>query len=172
MVRSYLELDPSMSGYSVPPQAYTRDTLVKAIDWIAHQPDEMRTQATTADALVALYLQSKRRNGCHSHSMSYPVSGENFTEDLKNLAKDLEQFSPTVQSPPNRHASFDPAPQAQRNEPRTNSAQPQHPHQWNVDDRSWAQARNLKERLNLSSESEALRMMIALGAERLDGLIS
>lgn len=149
-----------MTGYSAPPQAYTRDTLVKAIDWIAHQPDSIRSQATNADSLVALYLQSKRRNG-NSTSMSYPVSGEAFTEDLKNLARDLEQFSapnaaPTRAEPPPQPAQR-PAPVA---------------HQWNVDAKSWAQAQALKERLNLSSESEALRMMIALGAERLTSLLS
>lgn len=142
-----------MTGISAPPQAYTRDTLVKAIDWIAHQPDSLRSQATNADSLVALYLQAKRRNG---GSMGYPVSGEAFTEDLKNLAKDLEQFS-APNAPTTR---VEPPPQAQRNSP-----------QWNVDPKSWAQAQALKERLNLSSESEALRMMIALGAERLAGLL-
>lgn len=92
--------------------------------------------------------------------MSYPVSGEAFTEDLKSLAKDLEQFSsPNV--PPTR---AEPAPQAQRP---TSAAQ-----QWNVDPKSWSQAQALKERLNLSSETEALRMMIALGAERLASLLS
>ena len=79
-----------MTGYGAPPQAYTRDTLVKAIDWIAEQPEHLRSQATNADALVALYLQFKRRSKA---SDTHPVSGEAFTQDLKNLAKNLEQFS-------------------------------------------------------------------------------
>lgn len=150
-----------MSGLNAPPQAYTRDTLVKAIDWIAHQSDAIRGQATNADSLVALYLQSKRRNGASSSS-SYPVSGEAFTEDLKSLAKDLEKFSTPQQAPPTqKNVSFEPSPKAQGN------AQ-----SWHVDSRSWTQAKALKERLNLSSEGEALRMMIALGAEKLNGLLS
>jgi hypothetical protein len=156
-----------MTGYgSVPPQAYTRDTLVKAIDWVAHQPESLRAQATNADTLVALYLQSKRR-GTPS---TYPVSGESFTEDLKSLAKDLEQFStpasaPPVSSPLSTREHVPPPPRASFTEPAPLA-------QWNVDSKSWTQARQLKERLNLSSESEALRMMIALGAERLSALLS
>lgn len=165
-----------MTGYTAPPQAYTRDTLVKAIDWIAHQPEALRMQATGADTLVALYLQSKRRNG----KGNYPVSGEAFTEDLKSLAKDLEQFSasdnrpsstPPPTSAPVRSSSFEsPPPAAQRgNHPALQS--PSASFNWAVDPQSWSQAKALKERLNLSSETEALRMMIALGSERLGELL-
>ncbi len=177
-----------MTGYSAPPQAYTRDTLVKAIDWIAHQPESLRSQATNADTLVGLYLQTKRRNGGSVAMSGYPVSGEAFTEDLKSLARDLEQFSapsPTPQPPPPQaapqmpppaaaHPAAPPAPPVQAPVSHHASPTPSAPRtpQWSVDPKSWAQAQMIKERLNLSSESEAIRMMIALGAERLNGLIS
>lgn len=42
---------------------------------------------------------------------------------------------------------------------------------WTVDPRSLQIARQLQETLNLSSEGEALRMLVSLGAERLRGLL-
>ncbi|NCN95677.1 MAG: hypothetical protein GW917_03050 [Bdellovibrionales bacterium] len=190
-----------MNGYGAPPQAYTRDTLVKAIDWIAEQPENMRAQATNADALVSLYLQHKRRN---KGMDSYPVSGEAFTQDLKTLAKDLEQFSaPQAEPTPSSSSNTAPSSASQTSGFDSNSTQrasapkttPPQQHQttsaagptpkdrrppieqsftaaqWAVDPRSWAQAIALQKRLNLSSEAEALRMMIALGHEQLSKLL-
>lgn len=176
---------------TMPPQAYTRDTLVKAIDWISSQPDHLRAQAKTAESLVALYLQAKRRPN-DWNTDSNPVSGETFKEDLKSLARDLEQFTgaqvsapqpqqvapPTGYSYPSASSSYSPPQHTQMSKPTVETPQPPASTfaappamQWTVDEISFKRAQTLKERLNLSSESEALRMMIALGFEKLQALL-
>lgn len=189
-----------MMKNTMPPQAYTRDTLVKAIDWVSNQPESMRTQAKTADALVALYLQSKRRtqewsgNGV-DYGSDFPVSGEAFKEDLRSLARDMEQFTvpPTQQSLLHQHqqmhqAAHQPSLQPQRPLPESPPQQvpamspqnsvntslkttPSSDFQWTVDPLSLKRARALQQRLNLSSESEALRMMLSLGFEHFQNLL-
>jgi hypothetical protein len=89
----------------IPPQAYTRDVLVKAIEWIGTQPSTVREKATSADLLVSFYMQACRRA---SANMEAPVSQENFKTDLKNLAQGLKAFEDPAPpaSTPNRFASY------------------------------------------------------------------
>lgn len=186
---------------NIPPQAYTRDTLVKAIEWIQSQSPAVRERATSADLVVSHYLQARRRAAFESDA---PVSTEVFKSDLKHLAEDLKQFeSPT--SPhtqvPNRSPSFE-LPQELQVQPASwqkpappppaapmveevhthvappASAAPAHPappvarpaapqpSHWPMDARTLAAAREVQHRLNLSSEVEALRLLVTLGAER------
>ncbi len=211
---------------NLPPQAYTRDTLVKAIEWLHTQPQAVRERATSADLLVNVYLQARRRAAVQ---MEAPVSGETFKTELKHLAEDLRQFEGPDAPPPQagrshssgpsfevhqghaqplhaaveplfKHAPMEaqaaphvappvhhvpppvhltPQPQHQVNhsyhhqpqahaqphvQPQTH-AQPK-PATWHVDARSLAAAREIQQRFNLSSEGEALRMLITLGQER------
>ncbi len=197
---------------NLPPQAYTRDTLVKAIEWLHTQPQAVRERATSADLLVNIYLQARRRAAVQ---MEAPVSGETFKTDLKHLAEDLKQFEEPSAPPPqagrspssgpyDSHASVEPLfksqPMAEPIVMQMQQAQahtqvhvhhhtpppPSHPHAhppyhspapthapaapkghtWQVDARSLAAARELQQRFNLSSEGEALRMLITLGQER------
>lgn len=154
---------------NVPPQAYTRDTLVKAIEWLSGQPSSVREKATNADLVVSFYLQASRRKA--AFQMEAPVSGETFKADLKHLAEDLKQFEDPSVPPPvvqlfsqNPEPIFKPEPIPQplvsRSEP------PVKPASWPVDNRSLAAARELQQRLNLSSEAEALRMLLVMGIER------
>lgn len=158
--------------HNLPPQAYTRDVLVKAIDWLATQPPATRERAMSADALVGLYLQARRRN---SDWQEAPVSGENFKSDLKHLAQDLKQFDeppPQNSSPGLGHGVQEPIPfPPQVSEPVRQQQVPVPPPQpktplWNIDSRSLAAAREIQYRLNLSSDSEAIRFLITLGLER------
>lgn len=50
-----------MAMNNLPPQAYTRDTLAAAYEWLKNQPISIREMATNADSLVSLFLQSRRR---------------------------------------------------------------------------------------------------------------
>lgn len=171
---------------NLPPQAYTRDTLVKAIEWLSCQPSSVRERANSADLVVSYYLQACRKAAVANEA---PVSGENFKTDLKHLAQDLKQFEessappqmgrlsahlPVEEPPPLRieplrrlaetfpppEPIFKPEPLPPRIE-----AAPK-PLAWPVDARSTHAARELHQRLNLSSEMEALRMLVTLGAER------
>lgn len=153
---------------NVPPQAYTRDTLVKAIEWLSGQPSSVREKATSADLVVSFYLQASRRKA--AFQMEAPVSGETFKADLKHLAEDLKQFEepsvppPVVQLFSQPEPIFKPEPIPQSHVPR--SEPPVKPASWPVDNRSLAAARELQQRLNLSSEMEALRMLLVMGIER------
>jgi len=194
---------------TIPPQAYTRDVLVKAIEWMQTQPPAIREKATSADLLVSFYMNACRRNGgpapggrIDSGYLEAPVSQENFKADLKHLAEGLKQFEDPVAPPPHQPGRFPSygVPEAhQRVEPLftpdfhdepihhqpappppvyhpppytppayTSPPRPQQAQgvQWSVDARSLAAARDLQQRMNLSSEGEALRMLIALGSQR------
>ncbi len=142
---------------SMPPQAYTRDTLVKAIDWIARQPLSVKERANSADLTVSLYLQACRRTDLHLDS---PVSGETFREDLKHLAQDLKQFEEPFAPPPTFETPL------RREPPAAPVAQPPKAFTWQPDARTLAQAREVQQRLNLGSEAEAMRLLITLGGER------
>jgi hypothetical protein len=43
----------------LPPQAYTKETLVKAYAWLQTQSEHIKELATTPDVLVSLYLKAK-----------------------------------------------------------------------------------------------------------------
>lgn len=199
----------------IPPQAYTRDTLVKAIEWLSSQPSDVRARATSADLIVSHYLQARRQHAASAYEHA-PISQESFKSDLRHLAQDLKQFEeppapsqPAPQVTPSRAPSYV-RPEAEeqletivshhrqdnlfRHEltrqeriERTPEPQVRAPEgqvrvtettttvkglAWNVDQRSLAIARQLQETLNLSSEGEALRMLVTLGAERVKGLIA
>jgi hypothetical protein len=162
---------------SVPPQAYTRETLVKAIEWVQGQPPSVRERATSADLVVSHYLQARRR----SAEAEAPVSGEAFKADLKHLAEDLKQFE--IPSPPHtqpsRSPSYEFTPPPEEMPAATFAAPPPPPRvapapapqapttvHWPVDARTLGAAREIMQRLNLSSEVEALRLLVTLGAER------
>src|SRR6476646_5452101 len=85
------------------PQAYTKETLAKAFDWLQHQPAHIAQAATTPDNLVAIYLKAQRHGGAASISATAaaetsndaPVSSKRFIDDLKSLRKDLANFEET-----------------------------------------------------------------------------
>lgn len=166
---------------NLPPQAYTRDTLVKAIEWLSLQPQAVRERATSADLIVSYYLQARRRMS--AAQMEAPVSGENFKQDLKHLAEDLKKFeepsAPPHQAQPSRalsHGQFswsEPPPITHgHHAPPPRSAPAPAPQVetrgqvWNIDARSLAAAREVQLRLNLSNEGEAIRLLVTFGYER------
>lgn len=199
-----------MNRRSLPPQAYTRDTLAKAFEWLKTQPEGFKSIATDADSLVTLYLQSRR-----SQQKQAPKSARDFKNDLKNLAEGLKSFDdpePTVSQPAastTASASFT-APVIPDVEPLLDLTQPvetaasSQPVQQPVlssqtvqpepvvstftapqkpapkvkptvskntslelDAQSQMSLEEAKKRLNLSQDSEALRMLLVLGIERL-----
>ena len=89
----------------LPPQAFTRETLSKAYDWLGTQPDSVKALAKDANTLVSLYTTHllRAQDGFASNvdpeeaknilKNTAPVSGEHFKSELKNLAQGLEEFS-------------------------------------------------------------------------------
>ncbi len=75
---------------NLPPQAYTRETLVEAFNWLQTQSADLRKQAQSPDDLVSLYMRAKRFG--NDLEKEAPVSSRNFKSDLKNLARGLQNF--------------------------------------------------------------------------------
>lgn len=73
-----------MMNNKLPPQAYTRETLAEAFEWLKKQPQQVQAKAQNPDLLVSLYLHACRRG--------QTPSSINFKNDLKYLAKNLEDF--------------------------------------------------------------------------------
>jgi hypothetical protein len=181
-MQAYLGFSVMAQITNLPPQAYTRDTLVKAIDWVNTQSPAVRERANSADLVVSYYLQARRRTD--AQQMEAPISGEAFKADLKHLAQDLKKFeepAPPQPAPTTLNRSFSPS----RTEemiyqpaqapafapaPPPSQAQPVTKDSWPVDARSLDNARVVQHRLNLGSEHEALRLLITLGMERFRGM--
>lgn len=209
-----------MAISNFPPQAYTRDMLASAYEWLRHQPPSTRELAQDSDSLVALYLQSRRRGASHP-SQSQPSVGsssvESFKQELKTLTEGLKQFETpgsvsqsTLPMATQTHAHTSALPQqtavaAQVQPPVSQEAhvataahiqaplrttkvnvgtQSQAPSapvidastlqstssgsiSVNLDARSLEVIHAVKNRLNLSSDSETLRMIIALGYDKI-----
>ena len=106
----------------LPPQAYTKETLLKAYNWLQSQSDQIKELATTPDQLVSLFLKSTRlgqdslqryanSNTAPSVQVTPPVSNghadsadrpslQNFKSELKNLAGMMDNLEkPPVANP-------------------------------------------------------------------------
>lgn len=206
------------SKTTIPPQAYTRDTLTKAFEWLKTQPQAVKDKAVSADTLVHLFLHSKRFGSPtlalldeNQPSLEDLISVESFKHDLKTLAQGLKQFEDgpstkdALQSSTAKKAeegapmpykqppqTYNTAPYSQPSSPQVNyqptaQAQPQQPpqtsyqaqeasaalpsnsptmpHGW--DEKTFWAVKSTRERFNLSSDQEALRMLVATGFDRL-----
>lgn len=71
-----------MTMNPLPPQAYTKETMLKAYQWLMLQNNSIKEMATTPDILVSLYLKATRDG---DHSLDRP-SIQNFKNELKSLA--------------------------------------------------------------------------------------
>ncbi|RME18144.1 MAG: hypothetical protein D6797_01005 [Bdellovibrio sp.] len=164
---------------SIPPQAYTRDTLAEAYEWLKNQGGPIKELAKDADSLVALYLQHKRRQN-HRKSLGLktdPVSSQAFKEELKDLAQGFNQFeqmaspSPDLQQAASLTTTASKTTVQVSSETTTTTATPaSSPFSLKdlesvLDPQSLQSIRNLQKKFNLSSPIEALRALIALGHE-------
>ncbi len=66
----------------LPPQAFTRDTLQKAYQWLLTQNASIKEMATSQDVLVSLYLKAQRDGAA---ALETPTI-QNFKQELKSLA--------------------------------------------------------------------------------------
>jgi hypothetical protein len=177
-----------------PPQAYTKETLLKAYNWLQNQSDAVREVATTPDQLVSLYLKSSR-GGVTQESLERP-SVQSFKSELKSLAGmmgDLEKKNaptePTYyQHPqPPQQQNYTPPQQnysapAQGQNPfstqqqahtvPSQATQPTVPAQASksLDEMTQSLIREVKTELNLSSDQEALRMLVKIGYQKVQSL--
>lgn len=173
----------------LPPEAYTKDTLQKAFDWLQEQPEPVKASIHTPERLVSLYRKSQRLN-----DVDAPVSSKKFITDLKNLATSLNEFedgTPQVLTPPpipkpepkeamesvmrynpTPSPSPTPSPAAKIKETKKASFEVTTESQFSqsaedlLDSLSLEKVEKVRARFNLSSQSEALRLIISLGFEK------
>lgn len=203
-----------MTMNPLPPQAYTKETLVQAYAWLQNQSESVKEIATTPDVLVSLYLKAKLQG----QDFFERPSIQNFKNELKNLAGMIGEFEVlepdsavlAQTSPAQTSAAAAEAPvtqQAQasygKNSVNNNSngnnggqsfrfrsqdlkaqamaaAQglqapaPQHSQSaqnTDRDTRTEAMIQEVKLQFNLSSEEEALRLLVSTGFHQLKTLI-
>ncbi len=185
----------------LPPQAYTKDTLVKAYNWLAHQSPHIKELATTTDVMVSLFLKAQRDG---LSSLENP-SIQNFKNELKTLSSMLGNFDIDIskEEAQKEHQTVtkkEPAAEPQKVLPqkstipsaslplldtskaeqtpstpsentsslsRENSKKPEiessSQTDYDLDSKSILMIQEIKTTYNLSSDKEALRMLIKIG---------
>lgn len=216
-----------------PPQAYTREVLAQAFNWLKSQPATVRERALSADALVGLYLHAKRYGGSPAVSpweQDSEAGANAFKSDLKSLARGFKEFEiqtmdapsvpvqmPLIIPPPSQplvQSDLQPQPQPETQTPTPTpppAPAPAAPPQatststmaqsqsvattqtqtvqqtvtttqvqahsvvnsfvQELDPKTLDILREVQSRLNLSSEQEALRMLVLLGSEKIRTLL-
>ena len=150
-----------MTMNPLPPQAYTKDTLVLAYAWLQSQNESIKEIATSPDNLVSLYLKAKSQGEA---ALERP-SIKNFKSELKSLAGMMGEFevmdSEKVSEKPMgvRVRANSNGISNMASEVKTN---PGNDFQ-NLDLQSLTMIQEVKTKLNLSSEQEALRLLLSVG---------
>ncbi|OFZ30504.1 MAG: hypothetical protein A2622_08875 [Bdellovibrionales bacterium RIFCSPHIGHO2_01_FULL_40_29] len=153
-------VDTLMSVNPLPPQAYTKETLQKAYSWLLTQSPAIKEIASSQDMLISLYLKAQR-NG--EASLETP-SIQNFKQELKSLAGILGDLQPTKPAQPQGQTY--PTPTSSPTVPQSSTAAFQHSPASltaGLDSVSLQAIADVRQTLNLSSDTEALRALIALG---------
>jgi hypothetical protein len=81
-----------MAMNPIPPQAYTKDSLLKAYSWLQNQDSSIKEMATTPDILVSLYLKATR----DGDAVLDRPSIQNFKHELKQLAGMMGEFEKEI----------------------------------------------------------------------------
>ncbi len=180
----------------LPPQAYTKETLGKAFAWLQTQSENIKEMATSSDVLVSLYLKAKLNgNGALERPSIQNFKSE--LKSLAGMMGEFEVVDPSMNAEArlqnemqmpianslhsslnNSFATAQAAPSAQNRSalptpaqpaPVTSqpSVQPAGSTGLSLDSQSLAMIHEVKTLLNLSSDTEALRALIAVGAKTL-----
>jgi hypothetical protein len=141
-----------MAMNPLPPQAYTKDTLLHAYSWLQNQSKSIKEMATTPDIMVSLYLKATRDG---DSALDRP-SIQNFKNELKSLAGMMNELEPP---PPPLKPSISATITEQILEVKPSAA----PEIQQLDELSLQMLNEIKNGFNLSSQTEALRLVIKLG---------
>lgn len=166
------------------PQAYTKETLSKAFDWLQYQPDSVKQVATSPDVLVSLFLKAQRQ-GIDNIDIDAPVSSKRFLTDLKNLKKDFAPFeeslgggtpsgtlqNTSMQTQVSQQMSQQVSQQVSQTVTVTETKAANIPFQMSymqsLDQASLQAVLDVQTRFNLSTPQEALRMLISVGTKQI-----
>lgn len=86
-----------MAAPTLPPRAYTRETLAQAYTWVQSQNDAVKKLATNPDALVALFQRYQRHgdlglgNREGKPGVTLSPAAQTFQQDMRGWASDYEQ---------------------------------------------------------------------------------
>lgn len=186
-----------MTMNPLPPQAYTKETMLKAYQWLMLQNNSIKEMATTPDILVSLYLKATRDG---DHSLERP-SIQNFKNELKSLAGMMGELdrpasgqqamtvshSQSVQSTPQHQSPqttpVSQVPQQTPTVPVSTQTQVSYTEKTVtalsrptdvlelLDCASKLMIQEVKSEFNLSSDLEALRMLVKVGYNRSKDLL-
>ena len=187
-----------MSYGKMAPQAYTKETLQEAFEWWSKQSDDFRSQIQDKDDLVGYYLRSRGEAPSKAEKSEgfTETAKASFASELKGLAKNLETFEDYAKpkskmgsgpSPRDQKPIFEPVQQMQFPDLSKSLVPTEDEKAWVVeaknnnnpsvkssffklDPQSKATVLRAKEALNLSSEDEALRALIALGKSKIKSI--
>lgn len=161
-----------MAVNPLPPQAYTKDTLQKAYSWLLTQNASVKEMAQDQNILVGLYLKAQRNGDAALETPSI----QNFKQELKSLASMMGDFQS-----PQQIAQAAALSAASVAPPSATSVMPS---QMNVtttttqsrvsvdvnasgfDQKTLEAIQHVRETFNLSSDTEALRALVALGIKQ------
>ncbi len=176
---------PPMTFNPLPPQAYTKDTLQKAYAWLLSQSSSVKEMAQDQNILVSLYLKAQRNGDAALETPSI----QNFKQELKSLASMMGDFqSPqqlatatSVHMPP-VHVPATHVQASQTNATATAAAvSTSHVTTTTVsqsrvsaadlgsvgfDQKTLEAISQVRETFNLSSDTEAVRALVALGIKQ------
>mgnify|MGYP001441661732 CR=1 FL=1 len=171
-----------MANGNLPPQAFSSQEVNKAMRWLDQQPKHIKTMVDSTAALMALYRQASLYGD--KFYEKYPsVNEERFRQDLHNIANQLSGFSgkqkPQVKSHDIILEEEETAKESSTVEKerlnfsvereKSSTTRSQNLSEA-LDSLSKQRIADVKRRLNLSSDTEVIRMLITLGAERLKDL--
>lgn len=159
----------------LPPQAYTKDTLQKAYTWLLSQSSSVKEMAHDQNMLVSLYLKAQRNGDAVLETPSI----QNFKQELKSLANMMGDFqspqqlattaSTQVHIPAHTHATASQAAVSTSHVTTTTVSQSRvstADMTAGFDQKTIEAVQQVREAFNLSSDAEALRVLVALGIKQ------
>lgn len=182
----------SMTMNPLPPQAYTKETLVQAYAWLQSQSEQIKEMATSPDTLVSLFVKAKLQG----HSSLERPSIQNFKNELKSLAGMMGEFEvvdqpsenggpPTVRIRPPERANSEAIRHEARVEKQESRQETRHETRHEIrheirhetkqsdelDAHTLTMIQEVKNQFNLSSNTEALRLLVAAGYKRIRDIL-
>ncbi|MBK7890216.1 MAG: hypothetical protein IPJ84_05010 [Bdellovibrionales bacterium] len=155
---------------------YGRADLQSAFNWLINQPEHIRKQATDPDRLMTLFYRSQtlsqgRQEPQERMETAAPVSSQNFISDLRQINEAMRQFDGPAMATPPPMPAFVPTmsqPNQQQHMPATAApvtAQPM------LHAKTLAVIAEVREKMNLGSDAEAINLLVSIGAKAVRPLL-
>lgn len=170
---------------------YSRLDLQSAFNWLIHQPEHIRKQATDPDRLMSLFYRSSGQAAGHrvenrTHraeparepirneneriETEAPVSGQSFISDLRQINEAMRQFDGPQQNPIQIPVAVPIGTQSPLSNSLGNatSAAPASPA---LHAKTLSLIAEVREKLNLGSDAEAINLLVSVGAKSIRPLL-